>query len=92
VKYRWTDWSATTNEPNSWIQFDFKDRVISLTHYVLKFHSGHYNYLLQWTAQGSMDGNNWSVLHDQNRQDLNGESMTKMFERHGNSSVLDFYW
>jgi hypothetical protein len=91
VNYGWTDWFATTSKPNSWIQFDFKDRVISLTHYVLKSHSGHYHYLLQWTVQGSMDGNHWSALDDQNRQDLNGKSITKMFECHGNSPVFDFY-
>jgi hypothetical protein len=91
VNYGWTDWFATTNKLNNWIQFDFKDQVVSLTHYVLKSHSGHDNYLPQWTVQGPMDGNNWSVLDNQNAQDLNGQSIPKMFECRGNLSVIDFY-
>jgi hypothetical protein len=39
-----------------------------------------------------MDGNNWSVLDNQNAQDLNGQSIPKMFECHGNLSVLEFAW
>jgi hypothetical protein len=36
VNYDWNDYFYTHNEPNSWIQFDFKDRVVSLTDYALK--------------------------------------------------------
>jgi hypothetical protein len=91
VNYGWTKYFDTTNEPNSWIQFDFKDRVVSVTHYALKSHSGSQNWFIQWKLQGSVDGNTWSVLDTQNTQDLNGQSKTKIFECHDNSSVLNFY-
>jgi hypothetical protein len=91
VNYRWTDYFCTQNVPNGWIQFDFKDRVVSVTHYALKSHSGDYNCLVQWILQGSMDGNTWSVLDTRNTQDLNGPLITKIFECQSDSSVSEFY-
>jgi hypothetical protein len=91
VNYGWTDWCNTATRPNSWIQFDFKDRIVSLTHYALKSHSGEFDWFVQWTLQGSMDGNTWSVLDTRNTQDMNGKSITKIFECQGKSSVSDFY-
>jgi hypothetical protein len=91
VNYGWTDYFYTENRPNSWIQFDFKDRVVSLTHYALKSHSGEINWFVEWTLQGSMNGNTWSVLDTRNTQELKGKSITKIFECQSISSVSEFY-
>jgi hypothetical protein len=91
VNYGWTGYIVTDSRPNSWIQFDFKDRVVSLTHYALKSHSGCVNFFVQWILQGSVDGNTWSVLDAQNTQNLNGTSLTKIFPCSVNSSVRRLY-
>jgi hypothetical protein len=92
VNYDWTDWFTSMNSPNSWIQFDFKDRVVSLTHYALKsdgnFSSHH---LLEWTISGSNDGNSWIIVDCQKTQALNGRFITKLFECSDKSSVSPFY-
>jgi hypothetical protein len=90
VNYGRTDSFGTEDQPNSWIQFDFKDRVVSFTHYALKSHSGTANFPLQWKLQGSMNGNAWSVLDTQNTQELKAKSVTKIFTCQGNS-VSNFY-
>jgi hypothetical protein len=38
-----------------------------------------------------MDGNTWSVLDSQNTRKLDGPSITKIFECHGDSVASDFY-
>jgi hypothetical protein len=91
VDYNWTDYWYSDALANSWIQFDFKDRVVSLTHYALKSHHGSSNFLIQWTLSGSTDGNSWTVLDRRNTQDLNGRSITKIFECNERFSVGEFY-
>jgi hypothetical protein len=89
VNYAQEDYWSTQSTPNSWIQFDFKDRVVSLTHYALKS-DGHSYHLLQWTLSGSMDGETWTILDRQNTQDLNGIYKTKIFPCGESSSQGEF--
>jgi hypothetical protein len=93
VKYDWNDYFYTHNSANSWIQFDFKDRSVSLTHYALKSDGHTYGsyHLLEWTISGSNDGKDWTILDEQNTQDLNGNYVTKMFCCGDSSSVSQFY-
>jgi hypothetical protein len=46
----------------------------------LKSHPGSANCLVQWMLSGSTDGNSRTVLDRRNTQDLNGRSITKIFE------------
>jgi hypothetical protein len=91
VNYDWNDYFYTTNSPNSWIQFDFKDRVVSLTDYALKSDGHSRHHLLEWQLAGSMDCNEWTVLDRQKTQDLNGNFITKIFHCNGSSSNSQFY-
>jgi hypothetical protein len=90
VNYEWNDYFYTQNSPNSWIQFDFKDRLVCLTHYALKS-DGHYGHLVEWTVSGSKDGNSWTIVDYQKTQALNGRLLTKLFECGDKSSDSEFY-
>jgi hypothetical protein len=79
VNYAWNDYWYTSSAPNSWIQFDFKDRVVSLTHYALKSDGSNGCHLLEWAVQGSIDGRSWTDLDRRQTQDLNNNYITKVF-------------
>jgi hypothetical protein len=91
VNYDWNSYFYTNSSPNSWIQFDFKDRFVSLTHYALKSDGNNGYHLQEWTISGSKDGNSWTIVDDQHTQSLNGNYVTKLFECGDNSSVSEFY-
>jgi hypothetical protein len=92
VNYDWNCYFHTTNSPNSWIQFDFKDRLVSLTHYALKSdgNSSAYHHV-EWTISGSNDGDSWTIVDCQKTQALNGRYIPKLFECGHKSSVSPFY-
>jgi hypothetical protein len=92
VNYNWDDFWGTQSSPNGWIQFDFKDRLVSLSHYALKSDGGAFH-LLQWALQGSVDGNSWTDLDRRNTQELNGHYVTKIFpcDQRESSSTPHFY-
>jgi hypothetical protein len=91
VNYDWNNYFYTQNSANGWIQFDFKDRSVSLSHYALKSDGDDSCHLLQWGLSGSNDGNDWTILDERNTQDLNGNYVTKMFRCNETSSVSQFY-
>jgi hypothetical protein len=49
------------NNDNEWICFDFKERMIEPSHYLVC--SG-WNELKSWTVEGSLDGKSWTVLDE----------------------------
>jgi hypothetical protein len=91
VNYAWNDYWYTRHSPNSWIQFDFKDRVVSLTHYALKSAGHSNNHLLEWAVQGSTDGLSWTDLDRRQTQDLNNNYITKIFSCDATASQPHFY-
>jgi hypothetical protein len=91
VNYAWNDYWYTSNSPNSWIQFDFKDRVVSLTHYALKSDGNGNYHLLEWAVQGSIDGISWTDLDRRRTQELNNNYITKTFSCDATASQPHFY-
>jgi hypothetical protein len=91
VNYDWNNYFHTNNSPNNWIQFDFKDRVVSLTDYALKSDGNLGCHLVEWQVAGSMDCNEWTILDHQKTQDLNGKYRTKIFHLNDSSSSSPFY-
>jgi hypothetical protein len=91
VNYDWNNYWYTGNSPNSWIQFDFKDRVVSLTHYALKSDGNNAHHLVEWTVQGSIDGISWTDLDRRHTQELNNTSVTKIFSCNVPFSQPHFY-
>jgi hypothetical protein len=91
VDYDWNDCWYTANHPDSWIQFDFKEWVVCLTHYSLKSHSGGANFLLKWELKGSNDKTTWVGLDKQQTNEINGTSITKTFSCPLARRSSDFY-
>jgi hypothetical protein len=58
----WTGYWASSNEANSWIQFDFKARRISVTGYSIKSDTNGGSHLLNWSISGSDDCQSWTML------------------------------
>ena len=78
VDYGWNNYWHTGNVSNSWIQFDFQDRWVSLESYSLKSDGSVYH-LQTWIIQGSNDASSWTDLDSRNTSELNGKYITKHF-------------
>jgi hypothetical protein len=91
VDYDWNDYWHSNHVASSWIQFGFKNRSVSISHYSLKSHNGSSSEFLHWTLSGSTDGNSWIVLDRRNTEDLKGRSITKTLECNERPSVCKFY-
>jgi hypothetical protein len=78
--YNWTNYWNSCNEPNSWIQFDFKNRKISPTHYTVKSDGNGGYHLLKWALDGSNDGTSWTNLDRRETKDLDGDYIVKSYE------------
>jgi hypothetical protein len=91
VNYAWTDYWYTGSSPNNWIQFDFKDRIILMTHYALKSDGHGAHHLVEWIVQGSMDGDSWTDLDRRQTYDLNNNFVTKIYSCDVTFSEPRFY-
>ena len=80
VDYGWNNYWFSKNEPNSYIQFDFKSIRVCLTHYSLKSDGATGYHLLSWILEVSNDGSTWEAVDERNTQDLNGIYMVKTYE------------
>jgi E3 ubiquitin-protein ligase HECTD1 len=71
----------TNNEINSWICYDFNNRLIKLTHYSIRTrrdYSGHH--LRSWILEGSIDGLKWVKIDDRwNDTSLNSAGAISTF-------------
>ena len=76
-------WFGTSNKPDSWIKFDFKERKVLLDRYTLKTYDlsegGHH--LKSWVLEVSNDDNNFTEIdRHENCRLLNGKLKTATFE------------
>ena len=78
IDYGWDSWWVSYNDPDSYIQFDFKSRSVCLSDYSLKSDGGVYH-LLSWALEVSDDGTTWEIIDERDTQDLNGESVEKTY-------------
>lgn len=66
----YSDYFSTSDSPQQWIKFTFKDYLISMNGYSMKTHSvGGNGHSRSWRVEGSMDGNSWTVIHSVNNSD-----------------------
>jgi hypothetical protein len=86
----WNDYWYTNGVANSWIQFDFKNRCVSLAHSTLKSGGSGYH-LLEWTVAGSRDGVSWDPIDCRKTQELNDNYITKTFTLSASMSGTRFY-
>jgi hypothetical protein len=86
----WRSWWYTRNAPNSWIQFDFKERTIHLDHYTLKSDTDRW-FPLMWNIEASRDGKTWVTLDTRNTRELASRGAVKTFECNSPSSEFFRY-
>jgi hypothetical protein len=79
VDHDWTEYWFSNDAPNSWIQFDFKNRRISPTHYTIKSDNHGAYHLLKWSLDCSHDGTSWVNLDRRETNDLNGNHVVKSY-------------
>jgi hypothetical protein len=81
--------TATNNEPNSWISYDFQKMEVKVSHYSL--HSRidcESDHLTNWTLEGSLDEKNWITFDVQNGcRSLIGCNRSAPFETSGSEFV-----
>ena len=80
--FGWPEKWMSFNEPDSWIQFDFKKRRVACTKYTIKTANWgpDANHIKSWVLEGSKTGKDWKKLDTQkDNSDLNGRSLTKTF-------------
>jgi hypothetical protein len=70
VDYDWNNWFFTNNEVNSWIQIDFKDKLISPSHYCIKSDGNHCSHLRCWVLEGTNDITTWKELDRRENQEV----------------------
>jgi hypothetical protein len=75
----WNSYWMSTNDPNSWICFDFKDRDVSLTNYTLKSGGADGWFPVNWVIEGSNNGMDWTTLDTQTAQTLRGKYVVDNF-------------
>jgi hypothetical protein len=91
VDYDWTSYWNSRSEPNSWIQFDFKNRRILPTRYAIKSDNESGHHLLKWSVDGSNDGTMWTNLDRRETNDLNGNRTVKSYECQSLESSYPFF-
>jgi hypothetical protein len=76
LNYGWGSSWNTGNVPNSWIQFDFKERRVAITGYSIKTNRGGINccHLKNWDIQGSLDQKIWIKIDSQKDNDALNDS------------------
>jgi hypothetical protein len=74
-------YAQTSNVSNSWICYDLKDKQMNVSHYSLRSRAaGDGNHPMNWTLEGSLDGNNWIELDCRNDcRELVGQNLSATF-------------
>jgi serine/threonine protein kinase len=82
INYDWKRCWISHNTPGAWVQFDFVNVQIYVTHYSIKtYRSGKgFSHLKSWLLQG-FTGGQWVDLDlREDTEDLNGRSQTGLFQ------------
>jgi hypothetical protein len=65
------------NVKDGWLQIDFKDRRLRMTHYAIHnnlYYVRELDFLKTWTMEGSMTGDEWTVIDSRvNEEGLHGK-------------------
>ena len=69
------------NANNSWLCFDFQQRMIRPTHYSIRSRSDcNYHHLKNWIVEGSNDGESWNILDERvNEESLDDQNAENTF-------------
>jgi hypothetical protein len=58
---------ASANQPGQWVEWDFQEYRVALTHYSLRI--GPLGLIRSWKLEGSSDGSNWMYLDSQSNME-----------------------
>lgn len=75
IDYGWTGAWGTQNFRNSWIRFDFKEKLVILTGYSIRSHNWGVNsfHMKSFAIEGSLDGLKWNPIDEKfDINELNG--------------------
>jgi hypothetical protein len=75
----WNGFWYSDNLANSWIQFDFRERKISLTNYTIKSGGNIANHLFHWSIEGSNNGSSWITVDHRDIEDALGTRKVKSY-------------
>jgi hypothetical protein len=93
IDRNWKECWVSKNIPNSWVQFDFMDRVFQLTHYTLKTFiggpdSGH---LKHWVVEGSNNLKDWTEIDRRdNCTGLNDRNRYRTYKCEGSKGLYRY--
>ena len=82
LDYNWDNYWASSNRPNSYIRFNFKQYKVKINAYTLKSRSespggGHPK---SWVIEGSNDGSSWEVIDTRDNDScINGSRLVHTF-------------
>jgi hypothetical protein len=78
INYQWNKCWISENAPRAWVQFEFVNNTIWLTHYSIKtYPSGRgFSHLKSWIVQGCIDGKWIDLDIREDTHELNGRSKT----------------
>ena len=88
VDYGWGNSWRSKDEPNSYVQFDFKDNRVALTGYSIKSDGSGWRHLCNWVIEASVNGEKWEVLDSRNTKDLCGKYIVKTYQCNHRSDEL----
>ena len=80
VDYGWGSFWYSKDEPNSFIQFDFKSMRVCLSGYSLKSHYANTQFFVSWVIEVSDDGSTWEAVDERNTRALVGPNRVKTYE------------
>jgi len=66
IDMNWNGWFFTKNVPNSWIMFDMKQLMVSISWYSLMSDGNGVSHLKSWTIEGSNDTQTWNTIDEKN--------------------------
>ena len=79
------DYAITKHRKNAFVDIDLKENYLIPTHYVLRnYKNGDHFWITAWNLEGSNDGESWTVLDEQRRNNqLRGTGTICSFELKG---------
>ena len=80
VNNGWQDWWCSGNKANSFVQFDFKSRHVSLNQYSLRSDNNDAGHLLSWVLEVSDDGATWETIDERDTQDMNQNNVVRTYK------------
>ena len=79
LDYGWHSCWCSTDDANSYVQFDFKNLRVCVRGYCLRSGNGS-NGLRSWVLESSDDGKTWDSIDERNTDDLTGNFVAKQYK------------